>query len=274
MNFLGRLTSSRVVRAVAKKLHFDAILPSTFRRWTTSVRVVTLHQMGLGYMMRLDPQELSDYEGEFERGERDFLEALKTHLHPGETVLDVGAHWGEFALPLAKLLGETGRVLAFEPDERAHLRLVDHIKLNSLSNIQTFKKGLGDEDGEAKIFFGGGNCPSIVPLENDETRRSASDKIEIVRGDTFFSHERLPIPHAVKIDVEGFEHAVLGGLCGTLASPTCRLVCVEVHPEALPPGVSTESITNLLRSCGFEEFEIEPRATEVHIVAIKPAPAA
>ena len=272
MNLLGRLTSSQVVRKVAKKLHFDAILPPAFRRWTTTVRVVTLHQMGLGYMMWLEPQELSDYEGEFEQGERDFLEALMTHLRPGETVLDVGAHWGEFALPLAKLLGENGRVLAFEPDGRAYQRLVDHVKLNGLSNIQTLKMGLGEEDGEAKIFFGGGNCPSIVPLENDATRRSASEKIEIVRGDTFFAREKLPIPRAVKIDVEGFEYAVLRGLCGTLSSPTCRLICVEVHPEVLPPGVNTETITNLLRSCGFEEFKIEQRATEVHLVASKPSP--
>jgi FkbM family methyltransferase len=221
--------------------------------------------------MRLDPQGLIDYEGEFEYGERDFLDALNTHLRPGETALDVGAHWGEFSLPLAKIVGEKGHVISFEPDERAYPRLVDHIKLNGLTNVQTFKKALGEEDSKGTIYFGGGLCPSIVPLDDDATRRSASVNIDIVRGDTFFEREGLPTPHAVKIDVEGFEYVVLRGLCRTLASPTCRLICIEVHPEVLPSGVSPETITDILRSFGFGEFRTEQRASEIHVVALKPA---
>jgi Methyltransferase FkbM domain len=79
------------------------------------------------------------------------------------------------------------------------------------------------------------------------------------------------MPHAVKIDVEGFEYAVLRGLCGTLASPTCRLICIEIHPEALPSGVGAETITELLRSLGFGQFKTERRDTELHVVAVKPA---
>jgi FkbM family methyltransferase len=272
MNFLARLSSSPVIRGVAKKLHIDGILRPAYRRLTAPPRVVTLRPLGLSYKMRLDPQELIDYEGEFDHGERDFLEALKNHVRAGEIVLDVGAHLGEFTLPLAKILGETGRVLSFEPDERVYPRLVDHVKLNGLTNVQTFKKALGDEDREGRIYFGGGFCPTIVPLADDTTRRSASGNIEIVQGDAFFARERLSIPHAVKIDVEGFEYVVLRGLCGTLASPTCRLICVEVHPEVLPPGVSPETITDLLRSFGFGEFKTEQRVTEIHVVAMRPAP--
>src|SRR5690348_10039242 len=39
-----------------------------------------------------------------------FLQTLK----PGMTVLDVGASWGAFALPAAKKVGPTGRVIAIE----------------------------------------------------------------------------------------------------------------------------------------------------------------
>jgi FkbM family methyltransferase len=271
MKFLGQLTYTQAVSRVAKRLHLDAILRPVYRWWTTSVpRVVRVRPLGLSYKMRISPREVSDNEWDFDRGERDFAEALKIHLHPGETALDVGAHFGEFTLVLSKILGPTGRVLSFEPEASAYQRLVDHVKLNGLTNVQMFMKALGDENRADRIFTGGGFCPSIVPLENDTIQRSVSKPIEIVRGDTFFASEMLPIPHAVKIDVEGFEYAVLRGLCGTLASPTCRLACVEIHPEALPPGVNAETITELLRSLGFGQFRTEHRVTELHVVAVKP----
>ncbi len=272
MNFFGRLNYSRAFSGIAKKLHLDAILRPAYRWWTTSVpRVVRVLPLGLSYKMRIRPREVSDNEWEFDHGERDFVEALSAHLHPGEIALDVGAHFGEFTLVLSRILGENGRVLSFEPEELACQRLVEHVKLNNLTNVQVFRKALGDEDGSGKIFSGGGFCPSIAPLENDTARRSVCENIEIVRGDTFFARERLPIPHAVKIDVEGFEYAVLRGLRGILASPICRLICVEIHPEVLPAGVTAETISELLRSLGFAQFKTEQRDTELHLVAVKPA---
>jgi Protein-L-isoaspartate(D-aspartate) O-methyltransferase (PCMT) len=164
MNFLRELTYSRVVRWGAKKLHLNAILRPAYRWWMTSLpRVVRVRPLGLSYKMRLDPQQVSDDEWEFDHGERDFLEALKAHLHSGETALDVGAHFGEFTLPLAKIVGEKGRVLSFEPEEGTYQRLVDHVKLNGLTNVQVFRKAIGDDDRAGRIFFGGGNCPSIAP---------------------------------------------------------------------------------------------------------------
>lgn len=274
MNSMGRFTSSRrVVRGVAKMLHLDAILRPAYRWWTTSFpRVIKIHGLALSFKMRVDAKELHDQRWDVDHDERDFLEALKAHLHPGETALDIGAHLGEFTLPLAMILGEKGCVLSFEPEERTYQRLVDHVKLNGLTNVQVFKKALGDKDGAGKIFFGDGRAPSMVPLESDMTIRSVSENIEIARGDTFFARERLPMPHAVKIDVEGYEYAVLRGLCSTLASPTCRLICVEIHPELLPSGVSAETIMELLRSLGYGQFNTKRRDSELHVVAVKPAP--
>ena len=177
---------------------------------------------------------------------------------------------GEFTLPLARIVGESGRVLSFEPGESTSKRLLDNVKLNGFGNVRIFRKALGEEDSVATLFSGGFKCPSIVPPEQDADHRSVSENIEIVRGDTFFATEKLPAPRAIKIDVEGFEYAVLRGLRGTLADPKCRLICLEIHPRLLPDGVTPEAITALLRTSGFE-LQVEKRDDELHVVALKPA---
>src|SRR5579871_1370118 len=57
-----------------------------------------------------------DYPGAI-RGttEAPLLEWFQRNVQPGETWLDIGAHYGYTALALAKLVGATGRVVAFEP---------------------------------------------------------------------------------------------------------------------------------------------------------------
>lgn len=274
MNPLRRLTYSRGVRGLAKRLHLTMPLRSAYHWWVTSPGgILGIRRLGLNYKIRLQPEDLRNMEWDYfnHPSELVFLESLKAHLHSGDTALDVGAYYGEFTLPLAKIVGERGRVLAFEPAEAPCQRLLDNVKLNGLGNVQVFRKALGNEDSTGRLFSGGGSCPSIVPRDEDATFRSVSENIEIVRGDTFLAREKLPVPHAIKIDVEGFEYAVLQGLLGTLASPTCRLVCLEIHPGLLPSGVSAEAITELLLRSGFECLKTGQRVGVIHVVASKPA---
>jgi len=271
MNLLLRMSYSPVVRRISRTLHLSNALESAYYWWVTSpYGVYEFHTLGLSYKIRLEKRgELRNRQWNYERsGERDFLAALKANLSPGDTVLDVGASVGEFTLPLAKIVGEKGRVLAFEPGESTSGRLAENIKLNGLTNVQIFRKALGDQDSAATLFSGGFKCPSIVPPEGDSDYRTVSEHIEIVRADTFFASEKLPVPKAIKIDVEGFEFAVLQGLRGILANPSCRLVCLEIHPQLLPTGVAAEAITELLKGSGFD-LQVVDRDPELHVVALK-----
>jgi hypothetical protein len=46
---------------------------------------------------------------------RPLLEWFVKNVNPGETWLDVGAHYGYTAIALSRLVGKQGRVFAFEP---------------------------------------------------------------------------------------------------------------------------------------------------------------
>ena len=47
--------------------------------------------------------------------ERPLIAWFQTHVKPGTTWLDIGAHYGYTAVALSRLVGEAGRVFAFEP---------------------------------------------------------------------------------------------------------------------------------------------------------------
>jgi SAM-dependent methyltransferase len=58
------------------------------------------------------------------------LRAYRDHVRPGDVVLDIGANVGAHTLPLARLTGRGGRVIAFEPSDFACAKLRRNIELN------------------------------------------------------------------------------------------------------------------------------------------------
>jgi FkbM family methyltransferase len=213
------------------------------------------------------PEELRDIEVRF-LTERDFLQVLTSGLRLGDVFLDVGSYIGLFTIPVAKAVGEHGQVIAFEPESNNHKRLVDNVKLNGLRNVRVFRKALGERSGGGKLFLAGSGS-SLLAHAGDADQQSASEAVEIAAWDELRQIEGLPVPRAVKIDVEGYEYAVLRGMQRTLAQQACQLLCVEIHPSFLPGNLRPEDVIGLVESLGFTRFEIYPRLTTTHLVASK-----
>jgi len=81
--------------------------------------------------------------------------------------------------------------------------------------------------------------------------------------------ERLPVPKAVKIDVEGFEYNVIRGLKQTLGHPACKTLCCEIHPYCLPDGITPQVIIDEVKSLGFGRITSVHRVGEIQIAASK-----
>ncbi len=271
MNFIKRLTYRREFRKLARFFH----LSNFFRKWYYSwLRppngIMTIEIRGISSQFYIQtPGELRILEsrGGGGYGEQHILEQLLSSLHLGDVAYDVGSHVGLYTVFLAKAVGSEGQVIAFEPENQNYKHLLNNLKLNNLTNVRAFRKALGDECGEKKLYLGedAGNS-SLVPPPGRETNY---ELVEIAKGDQFIKAGNLPIPKMVKIDVEGYEYKVIKGLCHTLAQPTCELVCCEVHPTLLPAGVNPDSILALLKSLGFARVDICPRDSEYHIIVYK-----
>ena len=73
-------------------------------------------------------------------------------LHGGDVAVDVGAHTGLWSLPMARRVGESGRVYAFEPERLAINALLDNARLNSLFNVIANPLALASVAGRRQFF--------------------------------------------------------------------------------------------------------------------------
>lgn len=76
----------------------------------------------------------------------------KSLISKNDVVLDVGANVGLHTLLFSKLVGEEGKVVAFEPNELNLQRLKLNISLNSISNIQIESSAVSNEIGEKLLY--------------------------------------------------------------------------------------------------------------------------
>ncbi len=200
-----------------------------------------------------------------------FLRALTQNLGPGDSFYDVGASVGIFSILAAQRVGPSGQVISFEPENRSFRTLCENAALNRLTNILLLRLGLGDRETTLTLSMKmsmGLRSSSVIPTADD----TPLHQVEIVSGVAVQRTLCLPIPTAVKIDVEGYEAHVLRGMKEILEQPQCRCLCCEVHPSLLIDGMSSDGIQEFIRSLGFNRIDTMLRQSELHLIATKVPP--
>ena len=142
--------------------------------------------------------------GEFSEME---VEVFAQMLKPGAVVFDVGANIGAHTVRFAQMVGESGRVIAFEPQRIIYQTLCANVALNSLLNVDCYQTGVGEREESMKVV-------DVDPrIENNFGGLSLNlpgpgEMVPVLRLDGFTHLPRLDL---LKIDVEGMEAAVLRG---------------------------------------------------------------
>ena len=67
--------------------------------------------------------------------QEDVLLALRSHIGPGDVVIDVGGHHGLMAIASARATGDNGQVITFEPNPYAREHLETHLRINRVTNV-------------------------------------------------------------------------------------------------------------------------------------------
>ncbi|HUI80251.1 MAG TPA: FkbM family methyltransferase [Bryobacteraceae bacterium] len=177
---------------------------------------------------------------------------LRHFLKNGDTYIDIGANFGYHSLLASRLVGEKGLVLSFEPHPETFKVMTAHMAMNRLFRCEALNLALGDKPGKAELTQTDDTHTGTSTLRG-VARPARTFTVEIVRGDEVLAGRDFPGDVFVKIDVEGFEFRVLGGLRRTLSRVSA--VSVEVTPEWLASqGASADQLYRGMIDLGFVPY--------------------
>jgi FkbM family methyltransferase len=191
-------------------------------------------------------------------------------LQDGDGFVDVGANVGFFTVLAAQLVGETGRVYAFEPEQENFGRLAQNISLNDLSNVVTYQSAVGDQVGTAELFINsdndGGHAlwnPGAHSFNKVSREKVIKQNVEMVTLDSVLAGATVPVK-LIKIDAEGYEQHVLHGALELITRHRVPFVLAEVNRLALQQaGASERALFQLMRHLGYFAYLVEVTEPEL-----------
>ena len=172
-------------------------------------------------------------------------------LQEGDVVVDGGANIGFFTIMMAKLVGPTGRVLAFEPGENNLAKLRENIAMNNLDNVEVFDVALWHRNNHALEFFlsedSGANSIWRSEMSVSKTVVTAVKLSDYWRD----RQRRIKL---IKLDIEGSEQHALEGAYIHLGMKVPYIVC-ELNSLALQRlGHTQGTLRKFMLQFGYDMF--------------------
>jgi len=146
-------------------------------------------------------------------GELGTLSILDRFLNEGDVFVDVGAYVGFFSLYASYKVGNSGEVISFEPNPESYKVLMENLKINGINNVRAFNFALGSKEYFAELTMPYGKTPSESTLMDEKGKKF---KVRVVRFDDIIDKLGIEKVSMIKIDVEGWENEVLGGMTETI----------------------------------------------------------
>lgn len=184
------------------------------------------------------------------------LNYLTQILSPGKVFIDAGANIGVYTVLAGKLVGETGRVLSFEPGQESFATLAKNVELNQLKQVKLLRTALSDCEGKTRLYHVN-NAPNSYSLGSDSDGDRSFEEVSVTTLDRVVKREQIEQVDLIKMDVEGAEKLVLQG-SEQLLHRMKPVVIFEVCPPAAQRlGLAPHDAWDLLQELGYQFFSIQ-----------------
>ena len=189
---------------------------------------------------------------------------LKQLVNPGMRVVDIGANIGYYTLLLARLVGLTGEVIAFEPDPNNYRLLVKNATRNQFETITAVNKAVVNYNGPARLFINKGHRGDHRIYAGEELRSSVY--IEATTLDAHLTGRPIDV---VKMDIQGAEMLAFEGMTETISLNPRLMIFTEFSPHHLEKcGTQPSAFLDAVESAGFYLKMIDEKLKTVRPISI------
>ncbi|MEN9447850.1 MAG: hypothetical protein RJA25_1140 [Bacteroidota bacterium] len=185
------------------------------------------------------------------RQDKQEIALMQQHIRKGDVVLDIGANIGFYTKILSKLVGENGKVYAFEPDKTNYTYLIKNA--GHLKNVVFFNKAVSDKTGKITLYHS-----DLLNVDHKtyatENYTSTTD-IECVAIDDIIPNHKVDF---IKIDIQGYEYFAFKGMQQVLQKNSNLNILTEFYPYGIKlSGVSSADFIDLFLQHGLNPFLCE-----------------
>lgn len=244
-NLKGR---RRLTCFLAGRLKSLQAVPIAIADWTPvyiDLRYADMHKWLIGHPWSSSPREPEEQA------------IMRRFVRSGDIVFDIGANIGLHAALLSRLVGETGRVVAFEPN----LELIPSLQktIAQMNNAVLYPYALSDE-ATSSVLFVPLHSPDVGSLGDwtqDEYGSVHTIACQQQRLDDLIEAEALPHPDFIKCDVEGAELRVFQGAVETLNRVDAPIVLFEANVHTVRGlGVDTWAAMKFLVDLPMPQYRV------------------
>jgi FkbM family methyltransferase len=238
----------------------------TFRAIIGLSSITLVYRQGLCWSLDLkEGIDLAVYLGAYEP---EIIKALKRIVEPGNVVIDIGANIGAITLPLAQYVGNSGRVIAFEPTSWAYDKLQKNLSLNPhlLEQVKSERIMLLEEEKTPPAFVY--SSWNLTAEENQLThpqhkgRLMSTNCAQGMSLDGYLKKNSEQKIDLIKLDVDGYELAVLKGARKLILRDRPKII-LEIAPHVQE---EKKQLEELLIELEAAKYRLE------HLVSRRPIP--
>ena len=191
---------------------------------------------------------------------------MEEKIEMGNIVVDVGANIGLHTLNMARIVGNTGQVFAFEPDPSNFEILKKNVKINNYKNIILEQKAVGDKHGRTTLYQS--DHPGKHRIFPQTEQAKSQVQVELTNLDNYFDSDMIDKINFIKIDVEGLEFSVLKGMKNILKNSKKIKILFEFMPEnTMEVGFTPIELLNYLTSNDFKLYCMDDKTKKLLYVS-------
>ncbi|MFZ5771588.1 MAG: FkbM family methyltransferase [Thermodesulfobacteriota bacterium] len=181
----------------------------------------------------------------------DEIKFLRTFIKPGMQVIDIGANYGLYTLTVAKLIGDQGKIWAFEPTQATAACLKQSISHNNFTNIELIQAGLSDQIKKAKFFTGANS--ELNSLSKESVSGEQHETVLLLTLDHCAKKYDWRDIDFIKLDAEGEESRIVKKGRKFLSAQSPLIMFELKHGEQV-----NLFLINSFKKLGYESYRLIP----------------